>query len=145
MLQSNDDVVNWAAFAQTRALIGADFGRLLTYYREDAAKSIVAVEQAFIARDAVAMVRPAHTLKGDSLQFGAEAIGKLSEKIEHAARQCVEDRTAPDNLGADVPRLRPLLIETLRLFEREVAADVARHARRPGAPAAARGFGRKGA
>ena len=146
MLQPKDDVVNWAAFAQTRALIGADFGRLLTYYREDAAKSIVAVEQAFIARDAVAMVRPAHTLKGDSLQFGAEAIGKLSEKIEHAARQCVEDRTAPDDLGADVPRLRPLLIETLRLFEREVAADTARLARRPGAPAAAaRGFGRKGA
>jgi HPt (histidine-containing phosphotransfer) domain-containing protein len=144
MLQPKDDVVNWAAFAQTRAVIGNEFGRLLTYYREDAAKCIVAVEQAFIARDAVAMVRPAHTLKGDSLQFGAEAIGRLAEKIEQAARQCVEEHSAPDDLGADVPRLRPLLIETLRLFEREVAADAARAARR--APmAAVGGFGRKGA
>ena len=139
MVQAND-VVNWAAFAQTRALIGGEFARLLSYYRDDAAKCIVAVEQAFLARDAVAMVRPAHTLKGDSLQFGAEAIGRLAETIEHTARQCVEDRKAPDNLGIEVPRLRPLLIETLRLFEREVASDAARQARRP---AAVGGFGRK--
>jgi HPt (histidine-containing phosphotransfer) domain-containing protein len=143
MAITSNDVVNWTAFQQTRSMIGGDFGRLLSYYREDAAKCIVAVEQAFVARDAVAMVRPAHTLKGDSLQFGGESIGRLAEKIEHAARQCVEDHKAPDDLGADIPRLRPLLLDTLQAFERELAAEAARNARRPGAAATAHGFGRK--
>jgi HPt (histidine-containing phosphotransfer) domain-containing protein len=135
-------VVNWTTFGQTRALIGADFARILGFYREDAAKTVVAIEQAFRARDAVAMVRPAHTLKGDSLQFGGEALGRLAEHIEHTARQCVEDHTAPDDLGLDIPRMRPLLIETLGHFERELNAGSVTPMRRP---AVAAGFGRKGA
>lgn len=140
MGQTDDGVVNWTAFAETRDMLGPEFARMLTFYREDAVKSVLATEQAFRARDAVAMVRPAHTLKGDSLQFGAEGIGRLAEHIEHVARQCVEDRRAPDDLATDVPRLRPMLIETLKLFEREVTAAQVRPLRRAAAPS---GFGRK--
>jgi len=139
-MSANDIVVNWTTFGQTRTVIGPDFARILGFYREDAAKSVVAVEQAFRARDAVAIVRPAHTLKGDSLQFGGEALGKLAEHIEHVARQCVEDHRAPDELAADIPRLRPMLIETLGLFERELNAVAVMPMRRP---VAAGGFGRK--
>jgi len=139
-MNANDIVVNWTTFGQTRTVIGPDFARILGFYREDAAKSVVAVEQAFRARDAVAIVRPAHTLKGDSLQFGGEALGKLAEHIEHVARQCVEDHRAPDELAADIPRLRPMLIETLGLFERELNAVAVMPMRRP---VAAGGFGRK--
>jgi HPt (histidine-containing phosphotransfer) domain-containing protein len=133
-------VVNWTTFGQTRSLIGAEFTRILGFYREDAAKNVVAVEQAFRTGDAVAMVRPAHTLKGDSLQFGGEALGRLAEHIEQTARQCVEDRRSPDELGLDIPRLRPLLIETLGCFEREISASTVTQLRRP---AVAAGFGRK--
>jgi HPt (histidine-containing phosphotransfer) domain-containing protein len=142
MGQTNATIVNWTTFGQTRALIGAEFTRILGFYREDAAKNVVAVEQAFRARDAVAMVRPAHTLKGDSLQFGGEALGRLAEHIEHTARQCVEDHRSPDELELDIPRLRPLLIETLGCFEREINAATVTPLRRP---AMAAGFGRKGA
>lgn len=136
-----DEGVNWTAFAETRQVIGLEFTRILGFYREDAVKNVLAVEQAFRARDAIAMVRPAHTLKGDSLQFGAEAIGRLAEHIEHVARQCVEDRRKPDELATDVPRLRPMLIETLNLFEREMTTSAqVMPLRRAAAPA---GFGRK--
>ena len=138
MAQAGNGVVNWTAFGQTRALIGNDFGKILGYYRDDAAKCVVAVEQAYKLRDAVSMVRPAHTLKGDSLQFGGEAIGKLAEHIEHSARRCVEEHSAPDSLDTEILRLRPLLIETLAQFERELqnTAPAAGAVRRPG-------FGRK--
>ncbi len=140
MSATNDLVVNWTAFGQTRAVIGTDFARILGFYREDAAKNVVAIEQAFRARDAIAIVRPAHTLKGDSLQFGGQALGMLAEHIEQIARQCVEDHRAPDELAADIPRLRPMLIETLGLFERELNAVAVIPIRRP---LAAGGFGRK--
>ncbi len=139
MAQQGIGVVNWTTFGQTRALIGNDFTKILGYYRDDAAKCVVAVEQAYKVRDAVAMVRPAHTLKGDSLQFGGEAIGRLAEHIEHSARRCVEEHSPPDSLDLEILRLRPLLIETLAQFERELkksAVATAVPARRPG-------FGRK--
>lgn len=139
MAQASNGVVNWTTFSQTRALIGNDFAKILGYYRDDAAKCVVAVEQAYKLRDAVSMVRPAHTLKGDSLQFGGEAIGKLAEHIEHSARRCVEEHSAPDSLDGEILRLRPLLIDTLAQFERELAKTAAATpvpVRRPG-------FGRK--
>lgn len=138
MSQTNNGVVNWTSFDQTRTLIGNDFSKILGYYRDDAAKCVVAVEQAYKLRDAVSMVRPAHTLKGDSLQFGGEAIGRLAEHIEHTARRCVEEHKAPDSLDADIVRLRPLLVETLAQFEKQMlkAAVVAPMRR-------VAGFGRK--
>lgn len=135
MVQGDNSVVNWTTFGQTRELIGGEFGKILGYYRDDAAKCVVAVEQAYKLRDAVSMVRPAHTLKGDSLQFGGEALGRLAEHIEHSARRCVEEHSAPDKLDADIIRLRPLLIETLGEFERELTRN--QPIRRPA------GFGRK--
>lgn len=140
MAQASNEVVNWTTFGQTRALIGHEFSKILSYYRDDAAKSVVAVEQAYKLRDAVAMVRPAHTLKGDSLQFGGEAIGRLAEQIEQSARRCVEEQRAPDALDMEILRLRPLLIETLAQFDRELRKSAAGS----GAVTAIRpGFGRK--
>ncbi len=140
MVQTSNGVVNWTTFGQTRALIGNEFNKILGYYRDDAAKCVVAVEQAYKLRDAVSMVRPAHTLKGDSLQFGGEALGRLAEQIEHSARRCVEEHSAPDKLDMEILRLRPLLIETLSHFERELSKAPVAPLRRP---AVAAGFGRK--
>ena len=129
-------MVNWATFGQVRAELGADFVRILGYFREDGVKSVSAIEEAMRERSAAALVRPAHTLKGESLQFGAEPLGALAERIEMVARRCVETRDAPDELIQDVVQLRPLFEQTLQLFQRE-ANPIANRRPAPG------GFGRR--
>lgn len=136
MAEPGGNMVNWAIFGQARAELGADFVRILGYFREDGVKSVSAIEEAMRERSAASLVRPAHTLKGESLQFGAEPLGALAERIEHVARRCVETRDAPDELIQDVVQLRPLFEQTLQLFERE-ANPLANRRPAPG------GFGRK--
>jgi len=76
----------------------------------------------------------------DTEQLVKEALGKLAEHIEHNARRCVEQQSAPDSLDAEILQLRPLLIETLAQFERELVSSSVTAMRRP---AVAAGFGRK--
>jgi HPt (histidine-containing phosphotransfer) domain-containing protein len=112
-------IIDWAAFSNARSELGADFVRILGYFREDGAKSVVTIEDAMRTADAVAMVLPAHTLKGEASQFGAEALADLAEKIETIARQSVEWRQSPDEALPDVVKLRALFDDTLFAFERE--------------------------
>jgi len=65
------------------------------------------------------MVLPAHTLKGESRQFGAEPLSDLAEEIEVLARDCVESHDTPSQALELVVRLRPLFDATLGLLERE--------------------------
>ena len=98
MPHQETDLVNWTEFTRTRNELGAAFPRILGYFREDGVKSIQAIEQAFRARNAVALVTPAHTLKGESAQFGAYRLSAMAEEIEMVARRCVETREQPDEL-----------------------------------------------
>ena len=129
-------LVDWQAYAQARSELGAAFVRILGYFREDGIKSVTALEQAMRAGNAAAMVIPAHTLKGESRQFGAEPLGELAEAIETIARDCVEMQDTPDAALEHVVKLRPLFEQTLHLLERETNPLVER---RP----MAGGFGRR--
>ncbi|WP_209023240.1 Hpt domain-containing protein [Sphingomonas jejuensis] len=122
-------MVNWSDFAKARAELGADFIRIIGYFREDGVKSIAAIEEAMRARSAVALVRPAHTLKGESRQFGAEPLADMAEEIEVVARRCVEHQESPEELIPHVVELRKLFDQTLALFDRETNPLVQR---RPG-------------
>jgi HPt (histidine-containing phosphotransfer) domain-containing protein len=124
-------LVNWSAFSQARAELGSEFVRILGYFREDGVKSLAAIEDAMRTKNSAGLVRPAHTLKGESLQFGAEPLGLLAETIEHRARSLVEMHSAPDELVAEVARLRPLFEETLAMFDREVGLPAATSAPQP--------------
>jgi len=138
------DLVNWTEFTRTRNELGAAFPRILGYFREDGVKSIQAIEEAFRARNAVALVTPAHTLKGESAQFGAYRLSAMAEEIEMVARRCVETREQPDELIETVVALRPCFTETLALLDRDANPLVARRpvtfGRRTETPA--QGFGR---
>lgn len=129
-------LVDWVAFAQARSELGAAFVRILGYFREDGVKSVAAIEQAMRGNSAAAMVIPAHTLKGESRQFGAEPLATLAETIEEIARDCVERQDSCEEALEHVVRLRPLFFETLNLLEREANPLVPR---RP----TSGGFGRK--
>lgn len=128
-------LVDWAAYQRSRTELGAQFVRILGYFREDGVKSVAAIEAAMRAQNAAALVIPAHTLKGESRQFGAEPLGALAELIEEIARDCVETRDTPEQALEPVSQLRPLFEQTLALLEREANPLMERR------PAA--GFGRR--
>lgn len=129
MSYNDAELVSWNEFARTRSELGAAFPRILGYFREDGVKSIQQIEQAFRARNAACLVRPAHTLKGESAQFGAYRLSAMSEAIEMTARRCVETRTGPDELIETVVALRRCFDETVALIDRDAAAPAA--VRRP--------------
>jgi len=133
-------LVDWAAYGRARAELGAGFVRILGYFREDGVKSVEAIEGAMRAHSAAAMVIPAHTLKGEARQFGAEPLAALAEELENIARDCVERQDTPDEALEQVVRLRPLFQQTLALLEREANPLAERRAMPAAGPG---GFGRR--
>ena len=131
----SQDIVDWVYFEKTRAELGPGFIRILGYYREDGEKSVARIEQAMHDQDTVALVIPAHTLKGESRQFGAEPLADVAEKIENVARICIETHRFPDELVPDVVELRRMFNLTVAMFEKATNPLKTRAA--PG------GFGRK--
>lgn len=112
------DLVDWLHFEKSRAQLGPGFIRILSYFREDGIKSVAQIEAAMHEHNAVALVIPAHTLKGESLQFGANQVAEIAEEIEATARSCVETHRFPDELIPDVVRLRKLFDATIELFDK---------------------------
>ncbi len=129
------DVVDWAHFEKSRAELGPAFIRILSYFKEDGVKSISQIEQAMHEQSTTALVIPAHTLKGEARQLGAEPVAKLAELIETTARLCVETHRFPDELVPQVVELRKLFNQTVELFEKATNPLVQR--------APPTGFGRK--
>lgn len=119
MTMHGNMLVDWDAFTQARSELGAGFVRILGYFQEDGIKSVAAIEEAMRASSAAALVLPAHTLKGEARQFGAEPLGLVAEKIETIARTCVEKRDTPDAALEHVVGLRELFESTMALLLRE--------------------------
>ena len=130
-----DPLVDWEVFFAARAELGAGFARILGYFREDGEKSVAKIEEAMHRREAAGLVLPAHTMKSEARQFGAEPLAALAEEIEYAARRSVEMRLFPDELVPQVARLRPLYLRTMELLEGE--ANPLRQRRHSPPPAAA--------
>lgn len=131
--------INQEKLAGIRSELGAHFPRILGYFAEDGVKSLEAIEEAVRNRDSVALVRPAHTLKGESLQFGADDLGYTAERVEKAARAGVEAHAFPLDIVDEAMRLRPLFEEAIIILQREAAPrPQAMPLRRP-----VGGFGRK--
>lgn len=127
-----DALIDWTAFGRARVELGANFVRILGYFHEDGVKSVAAIQAAMRAQNAAGMIIPAHTLKGEARQFGAEPLGALAERIEFIARDCVENRDTPEEAIGEVAALRGLFERTLAMLAREANPLVER-----------RGFGRR--
>jgi HPt (histidine-containing phosphotransfer) domain-containing protein len=129
------EIVDWTHFEKSRTELGPAFIRILSYFKEDGVKSIAQIEQAMHGQNTIALVIPAHTLKGEARQLGAEPVAKLAELIESTARLCVETHRFPDELVPQVVELRNLFNQTVDLFEKATNPLVQR--------TAPTGFGRK--
>ena len=53
------DIVDWVHFEKSRAELGPGFIRILSYFREDGAKSVAQIEQAMHEQNTAALVIPA--------------------------------------------------------------------------------------
>jgi HPt (histidine-containing phosphotransfer) domain-containing protein len=129
------DIVDWAHFEKSRSELGPGFIRILSYFKEDGVKSISQIEMAMHQQNAAALVIPAHTLKGEARQLGAEPLAQIAELIESTARFCIETHRFPDELVPEVVELRRLFDQTIELFDKATNPLMTRAA--PG------GFGRK--
>ena len=129
------DIVDWALFEQYRSELGPGFIRILSYFREDGARSVSQIEHAMREENTPALVMPAHTIKGEARQLGAEPLAKIAELIESTARLCVETHRFPDELVPQVVEMRRLFNETVELFDKATNPLMTRA--QPG------GFGRK--
>jgi HPt (histidine-containing phosphotransfer) domain-containing protein len=129
------DIIDWGYFEKSRTELGPGFIRILSYFKEDGTKSIAQIEAAMRSQDTTALVLPAHTLKGESRQLGAEPLAKIAELIETTARFCIESHRFPDELVPKVVELRQLFDQTVDLFDKATNPLMTRAA--PG------GFGRK--
>jgi len=128
MSGDDSEFIDWDDFARIRAELGADFIRILGYFREDGEKAIGRIEDAMRRRDTAGLVIPAHTLKTEARQFGLHGLGDLSEEIEHEARRALESHLFPDQLLPPVTRLRPLYEGLNALLEAETNPLVMRRA-----------------
>ncbi|WP_395636968.1 Hpt domain-containing protein [Sphingorhabdus sp.] len=126
MTNDPDGLIDWNAFAETRNLLGAGFVRILGYFLEDGTKSVAAIEEAMRLKDSAKLVMPAHTLKGEAWQFGANRLALLAEEIEVAARHYVEIQIDPSELVEKVVHLRPLFEATVSALEAETSPLVER-------------------
>ena len=131
------DIVDWALFEKNRAELGPGFIRIISYFREDGAKSVAQIEQAMREENAPALVIPAHTIKGEARQLGAEPLAAMAELIETTARLCIETHRFPDELVPEVVELRKLFSETVDLFDKATNPVLTRGQAGPA------GFGRK--
>jgi HPt (histidine-containing phosphotransfer) domain-containing protein len=129
------DIVDWTHFEKSRTELGPSFIRILNYFKEDGTKSVAQIEEAMREQNTAALVIPAHTLKGESRQLGAEPIAKIAELTETTARFCIETHRFPDELVPEVVQLRKLFNQTVELFDKATNPLMTRSA--PG------GFGRK--
>ena len=112
------NIVDWVYFEKSRTELGPGFIRILSYFKEDGTKSIAQIEQAMRDENTTALVLPAHTLKGESRQLGAEPLAKIAELIETTARFCIESHRFPDELVPEVVELKRLFNETVELFDK---------------------------
>ena len=145
MSEERPNIVDWVHFEKSRAELGPGFIRILSYFKEDGVKSISQIELAMHQQNTTALVIPAHTLKGEARQLGAEPLAKVAELIETTARFCIESRRFPDELVPEVVELRRLFAETVDLFEKETNPLLKRAAGGPigfGRKASNQGFGR---
>ena len=143
-MDEGHDIVDWVHFEKSRGELGPGFIRILGYFREDGAKSVAQIETAMREQHTVALVIPAHTLKGEARQFGAEPLADCAELIEQSARISIETHSFPDELIADVVKLRALWNRTIELFDKATNPLLTRTPLQGafGRKAANQGFGR---
>ena len=101
--ESNEAVIDQATFDQLVEITGGDLDfvdELIDTYLDDAHTQLAALEAAVARGDVGELVRPAHSLKGSSLNIGALRLGALCRSLEETARTASDVPDAADRVAA---------------------------------------------
>jgi HPt (histidine-containing phosphotransfer) domain-containing protein len=83
------DTLDQAALTALLEAVGDDsefVGELVDTYLADAPVLLAAMRAAIEAGSGADLLRPAHTLKGNSLNLGAQELAEISRSLEQAAK-----------------------------------------------------------
>jgi HPt (histidine-containing phosphotransfer) domain-containing protein len=107
----SDPVIDPATFAELEESAGADFVReLVQTFLEEAPAMLGALREAHAAGDAEAFRRNAHSLKSNSLTFGALALAGQARALELGGLQAARQQPAAlDGLEAEWARVAAAL------------------------------------
>src|SRR6478609_1632660 len=86
---ADEVVLDTSVLDELRASVGDDeafIADLIATYVGEGTDHLAAMEAAAAARDAAAIVRPAHTLKSSSAALGALRLAQIAREIEAAGR-----------------------------------------------------------
>jgi HPt (histidine-containing phosphotransfer) domain-containing protein len=86
---ADEPILDTGVLDELRASVGDDdafIADLITTYVGEGTDHLAAMEAAATARDAAAIVRPAHTLKSSSAALGAMRLAQIAREIEAAGR-----------------------------------------------------------
>ena len=86
---ADEPILDTGVLDELRASVGDDeafISDLIATYVGEGTDHLEAMEAAAAARDAAAIVRPAHTLKSSSAALGAMRLAQIAREIEAAGR-----------------------------------------------------------
>lgn len=95
--RGDEPAVDAAAIQQLLDMTGGDpafLAELLDAFVEGAVEQLAAMERAAAAGSAEELIRPAHSLKGNSANVGAHRLEELARALEHDARSGLVDDAA---------------------------------------------------
>jgi HPt (histidine-containing phosphotransfer) domain-containing protein len=88
-MSSEQSTLDQAALDNLLESVGGDrefLGELMDTFFEDTAGQLAAIQQALATGDAEALRRAAHSLKSNSLNFGATALAELCKELEERGK-----------------------------------------------------------
>ncbi len=112
-----DAIIDPTVFKELQDTAGEDFAKeLVDTFLEDAPSMLAELHSALAAGDADKFRRAAHSLKSNSLTFGAMRLGDMARELEHKgldhARLPGDDGVGPvDALGHEYARVAAALTE----------------------------------
>jgi HPt (histidine-containing phosphotransfer) domain-containing protein len=112
-----DGPIDVPTFGRLQETAGADFvAELVATYLDEAPKMLAALRSALAAGDTASFRRAAHSLKSNSLTFGAMTLGALARELETSADDVVarKDAAPLDALAAEEARVADALRELTR-------------------------------
>lgn len=111
----SDATIDRATYAELQDTAGADFVReLVQTFLEEAPIMLQELQEALAAGEADAFRRAAHSLKSNSLTFGALALAAMAREHELGGLDAARRPNALDALAAEYGRVAEALAELSR-------------------------------